>query len=991
MKLDQNNPLYLFATLKATSVYEYVLLHNVSIMAFTETWLYAEEEENAVHINEFVPNEYYFKHSPRQDGRVGGGVGLLHHKSIKVVVHRSRSSVCTGITQFEYLDCTLSITNDPRSNIHLIIVYRPLPTRRNNLKLKIFWKEWKKLLTTLAKDHKAFAILGDLNFHLNIADDPHTQKFNNILEELNLVQLVKDPTHTAGHTLDVLVTQPENDFIVPQSIVVRDPGISSSTGNVTRCHHFAISFSLNYCKPKPVYQTISYRNLENLDKQAFLQDLKNANLENRLLQSEDVDEMVNELVTSTVAILDKHAPIMSKNIIQRSSNTWYTPALTKEKQKKRKLERRWLKSGLESHRLEYRKQCAVYSKMLYDTRIKDSERKITDCERDKAKLFRVCRSLINMPKTPIIIHGCNDDKETASALSSFFKTKTETIQTELESIASSLSNTLPHTSKLKLMTQCRNVPKLSKFQPVTPEFVEKLILASNNKSCKLDLIPVRILKMFVCQFASVITIIINCSLALGLVPRSFKSAIVFPKIKDYNLDHADPSNYRPVSNLPFLSKLLEKVVYKQIENHLNAYNLLPSSQSAYRKKHSTETSLLRLNNDILAALNIGKSTLLVTLDISAAFDTVNHQMLLDRYSCLFGLSDIALSWFSSYLSDRTQTVQVGTEQSNTVEMECGFAQGSTLGGPKYTMFTAPLDELIQLHHVNHSAYADDSNLYVSFDMKSKDDTTASFTQMERCLSDVKRWMIENRLKLNCKKTKAVIFHPARTSLKTEQCMTVIKMDNLEIKVSHEMKSLGVVFDNKMKMAKQINLTSRTAYMHLRRISKIRKQLNKSITETLVNAFITSRLDYCNSLYCSLPNKLTQKLQYVQNAAAKTIMLKKKRDHVTPLLRDLHWLPIKYRSQFKVLVLTWKIIHHLAPLNITNLISIHEPVRNLRSSSETLLNRLSIPRNSAGQRAFSNLSPFLWNNLPPIVRKASSITEFKVKLKTYFFNKHFGPT
>ena len=167
-------------------------------------------------------------------------------------------------------------------------------------------------------------------------------------------------------------------------------------------------------------------------------------------------------------------------------------------------------------------------------------------------------------------------------------------------------------------------------------------MSSNDKSCKLDLIPPRVVKMFPSTFASIIVIIINQSLMSAYVPLSFKTAIVLPSIKKYNLESTDKKSYRPVSNLQYVSKLLEKTVFSQLEAHLSTYSLLPDSQSAYRKKHSTETSLLKVTNDILSELNLGRSRLLIKLDISAAFDTANHEMLLKRYSDYFGLSDIVL-------------------------------------------------------------------------------------------------------------------------------------------------------------------------------------------------------------------------------------------------------------------------------------------------------------------------------------------------------------
>ena len=133
----------------------------------------------------------------------------------------------------------------------------------------------------------------------------------------------------------------------------------------------------------------------------------------------------------------------------------------------------------------------------------------------------------------------------------------------------------------------------------------------------------------------------------------------------------------------------------------------------------------------------------------------------------------------------------------------------------------------------------------------------------------------------------------------------------------------------------------------------------------------------------------KKLQKAQNAAAKLIMLKPRRDHVTPLLKELHWLPVKYRFQFKVLVITWKILHETSPANISNLISEYNPHRNLRSTGEKFLNHHGIPKNKSGHRAFCHISPFLWNGIPSTIRKAESVADFKSKLKRHFFIEHFG--
>ena len=420
---------------------------------------------------------------------------------------------------------------------------------------------------------------------------------------------------------------------------------------------------------------------------------------------------------------------------------------------------------------------------------------------------------------------------------------------------------------------------------------------------------------------------------------------------------------------------------------MSTNGLFSPAQSAYRSLHSTETSLLKVSNDILCALEEGKCTLLVTLDITAAFDTVNHQRLLQCFEHNFGFSETVLSWFTSYLSNRTQRVKIGHSFSESIAVESGFPQGSVLGGMKYNMYTTPLDKLIVAHSVSHEDYADDSNLYTSFDLRNCSDTTDSVARLEHCLDDVETWLLQNRLKLNHKKTEAVLFCPARQT-NVDYCPTSVRVGKKQISVSNHFKSLGVVFDKPLKMVRHVNASSSSVFYHIRRISKARRYFNRGVTETLVNAIVTSRLDYCNSLLCSLPMKSIRKLQCAQNAAAKTIFLARKRAHVTPLLKELHWLPVKFRCMYKVLILTYKTLSGEAPEYLIDLLSEYQPSRNLRSSSEHFLVRPRVQRNNYGNCAFCNLSPTLWNSLPTNIRKAESLTVFKGALKTHFFMEHF---
>ena len=263
--------------------------------------------------------------------------------------------------------------------------------------------------------------------------------------------------------------------------------------------------------------------------------------------------------------------------------------------------------------------------------------------------------------------------------------------------------------------------------------------------------------------------------------------------------------------------------------------------------------------------------------------------------------------------------------------------------------------------------------------------------MQNCLDDVSTWMLINRLKVNGGKTEAILFYPPRLESIVSARGLSIKVNGQDVKIQKQIESLGVILDCNMKMEKHVNNVTKISYFHLRKITRIRNRLNQNITKTLVNVntLVTSRMDYCNSLLSSLPKKSTKKLQKAQNAAAKAITLAKRREHVTPILRELHWLPISYRSDFKILLMTYKMLNGMAPESLSSLIYKYEPQRYLRSANENFLVRPAIPKNRYGHRALSSSSPFLWNSLPSAIRQAKSTEAFKTMVKTHFFTEHFG--
>ena len=279
---------------------------------------------------------------------------------------------------------------------------------------------------------------------------------------------------------------------------------------------------------------------------------------------------------------------------------------------------------------------------------------------------------------------------------------------------------------------------------------------------------------------------------------------------------------------------------------------------------------------------------------------------------------------------------------------------------------------------------------VSFSPADENGQSDAIAAMESCVRAIRKWMHENRLLMNETKTEFLLIGTKQQLAKVN--VDHVKVGNADIVPHSPVKNLGVWLDSKLSMVEHITKASSAAFFHLYNIRRITKYLSKENTETLIHAFVSSRIDYCNSLLCGVPNCHLHKLQRIQNAAARLIFEESKYRHVTPLLKSLHWLPVKYRIIFKVLLITFKAIHGLAPVYISELISIRDVSLSrysLRSTNSLMLNYPALKsRKTLGGRSFSVAAPKLWNELPSDIRDLNSINKFKMAIKTYLFRQVF---
>ena len=529
--------------------------------------------------------------------------------------------------------------------------------------------------------------------------------------------------------------------------------------------------------------------------------------------------------------------------------------------------------------------------------------------------------------------------------------------------------------------------QLSDFRSLTVNDVTRVIHQLPDKQCESDPLPTRLLKECCDILAPFIAELVNRSLSTGSVPAIFKAAYVTPLLKKPDLDPAETHSYRPISNLSVLSKLLERLVAQQLLSYLNGAKLLPKLQSAYRAHHSTETAVVKVLTDILCALDCGDLAMLTLLDLSAAFDTVDHTTLLRRLEKSYGLHGRVLRWFASYIEGRTQFVRCGSGRSTPLILRCGVPQGSVLGPILFLLYTADLISLIESHKLFPHLYADDTQI-LGFCSPSCTDSLQDV--MSVCIDEVSLWMRSNRLQMNTIKTDILWCATSRRQHQIPQTPTRVGYDY--VTTARSVRDLGIYLDSDVTMTTHVTKTASSCFAALRQIRAIRRSVTRPVLLSLVVSLVLSRLDYGNATLAGLPDYMFDKLQSVLNAAARLIFSTRRYESVTPLLRDLHWLRVPQRVEYKLAVLVYRCLHDLAPAYLSDVIRRVADIssrRRLRSSSTSALVVPAMRRSTVGDRAFHVAASRVWNRLPPHTTSAPSLQTFKKRLKSFLFGRSFS--
>ena len=562
---------------------------------------------------------------------------------------------------------------------------------------------------------------------------------------------------------------------------------------------------------------ISYRKIKDINKEELETDIYESDIHNRKLDT-DVETLTNIYNYTLRRLINIHAPVKIIKVSNKRRLPWFTDEIAAAIRLRRRLEKCWKRDKTSNEKYEqFHEQRRTVSNLMDSAERKFFLNKIIENKSNYKEVYNVCNQLLGRNKDLPLPPNCTN-KELADRFNTFFIDKITKIRHGLENKIQELGR-LP-----SFMTDTPNVTteKLDKFTIVTPEHVEHIIKQVPLKSCESDPIPTDLLRDILPSVLNIITDITNGSLQQGVFPDVFKESLVKPLLKKANLDLVD-KNYRPVSNLQFISKLIERVAAEQLVDHVNRNNLMEVNQSAYREFHSTETALVKVREDILKAIDNKEILCLVLLDLSAAFDVTDLNKLLARMESRFGLSGTVLNWIK-YITGRSQKVVIGDLNSNGAEsgstkLDKGVPQGSVLGPICFTWYTCPLGDICRSHRIYAHFYADDSHIYVTFKPSRSGDIDTVISRLEACIKDIKVWMTHNLLKFNEDKTEFIVFG---TRQQLEKVNTIaIKIGTETITPTDMVHNLGYFMDKHLKTSQHINKITSTAYLQLKGILRIR--------------------------------------------------------------------------------------------------------------------------------------------------------------------------
>lgn len=923
---------------------EIVYKTDFDALAVSESWLTKNTPQDRFELNNFsiIRND-------RKNKR-GGGVAwyIRDHYQPKVIKTPSSKEV----PEMLWVEVTTG-----GKKLALGCLYKP-----PKIPYGVFANLYESLISIYTK-YEHTVLLGDFNVNMLELNANSTKMIlDSFIEPFSLKQLIEKPTRitkTSSTLIDlILVNKPENALF---SSCCDAPGVSD------HCFTY-VAYSLKKEKFKPY--KVTKRDFKNVNWQNFKNAVEYAPWEN-ILYGENINEKITTLENYMHEILDKYAPYKTFTVKQPNHTPWINKNIRKMMDARDGLKDEFNVTGdptkfdaykeLRNRVTSARRQ--AQSKMFNET--------INQSAGNSKKFYEAAKKLRVIPE----------------------KNKNTPIHFSAESLNNAfVSNNNADIDSALIAEQIREMYKKNPpclhtfdFAPVSEEDVVKIVKSLHTNSTGADNLNAFILKLFIDRVSVVLTHIINLSFEQNIFPDRWKLAIIIPIPKiPFPLKESD---FRPISLLCTLSKVIEKLASRQISSYLEKYKLFDPNQSAYKPNFGCTTALLKINDDILDSIDDCEVTVLTLLDFSKAFDTVNHTLLLEKLSIL-GFSQNARNWVSSYLSDRYQRVKVNNEYSPWVKIKNGVSQGSILGP---LLFNILISDMRQFIFFNSShGYADDAQLKISTKVENINE---AINEVNQDLSSISTYCRNSALTINEKKCYYMVIGTKPAIRKVDDMiLNDMLINNKVIKRVKHVRNLGLTYDEVLSWRKDINIRIGRAIAKFKDINRYKKFLNEESKKILCESLILSQFSFGDLVYMNIDLYLQKKIQKIQKLCLKFIFNIKKKEiwNSAELRKKLNWLCMKDRRILNGLSLLYKILNGKGPDYLRDMFTLVSDISD--RNTRTFPGNIWLPNehhSAIHLKSFRLLIPKIWNALPEDIKNAKSLNAFKNKVKITLLNEEIN--
>ena len=887
---------------------------DISAIALQETWLSDKADLALIQIEGYhVPISQGYT-----CGKKGGLAVYIHSKYRKPI---KQENIYKPSKDWEAL--VVDVSNELQSaKITICNVYRPPRDNYSNASLDKFLKPFETLMRKLKKQSSFLTLCGDTNINLlRLQTWKKCQEYFDYLLSNSFLPCITLPTRFSKHNatlIDHIFCREKAEMRSLKSGI-----LMTKISDHLPC--FTVIKSTNFARKIPKFIMVNSNSQEAIDEFKLNLSLKltSAKFERDLLQDPNVNyEKLHTIITECK---NKYLPTKKVrfNKYKHKISPWITYGLiesTKHRDqllsKLHALNPRDPKfSKLED---ELKKFSALLQNCKRKAKISFYKQRFAKCKDNIKDTWKQVNMILGKRgkdsefPTHLIHEGqiVREDAEIAESFNDFFV-----------NIGPKLANEIKiNTNKSYKTYLTEKISSTLNFNMVDTETIEDIIEKLKSKSSAgLDGFSSNLLKISNEIISGTLALIINQSLTTGIFPDRLKCAKVIPIFKKDN-PHL-PGNYRPISLLPAISKVFEKVVYKQVYSYLNDNNILYKHQYGFRQSHSTELAAMEVSTKIFENLDNKKLPLAIFLDFSKAFDTIDHDILLYKLSH-YGINNTALAWFKSYLSNRTQFVQYKNVFSTKSNITTGVPQGSILGPLLFIIYINDIAKITNKFHF--TIYADDTTLLeplCTFKITTTHNLKSLTKEINAELTKIVEWLGLNKLSLNVKKTKMMLFHYKQRNI--SETTPKLKINGTLIEKVKTFNFLGITIDEHMTWKPHTQKVACKIAQTIGTMKRLKKFLPQNIMKMLYNSLVLPHLTYGIILW----GKKIKRILKLQKWALRTLVNSKYNAHTAPILNKLKLLRVDDLYKLTAIKIYHKYKNDKLPPFFNNIFELLEPLPN----------------------------------------------------------------